>query len=92
MFTSLFSAIFLQQYFPLPVYLSLLPVIGGVAFASLKEVSCYNFLCILASCVCHAMYTLPESALLPTLEGNTQTLQHQRDGFLNNSCNYRMHH
>jgi solute carrier family 35, member E1 len=38
-FTSLLSAIFLKQYFPLPVYLSLLPVIGGVAFASLKEVS-----------------------------------------------------
>lgn len=33
------SAIFLKQYFALPVYLSLLPVIGGVGLASLKELS-----------------------------------------------------
>jgi solute carrier family 35 protein E1 len=38
-FTALFSAIFLKQYFPLPVYLSLIPVVAGVALASLKELN-----------------------------------------------------
>jgi hypothetical protein len=33
------SAIFLKQFLPVPVYLSLLPVIGGVALASMKELS-----------------------------------------------------
>jgi len=33
------SAIFLKQFMPLPVYLSLIPVIGGVGLASLKELS-----------------------------------------------------
>eukprot|EP00614_Pseudopedinella_elastica_P015415 CAMPEP_0172582344 /NCGR_PEP_ID=MMETSP1068-20121228/1764_1 /TAXON_ID=35684 /ORGANISM="Pseudopedinella elastica, Strain CCMP716" /LENGTH=383 /DNA_ID=CAMNT_0013375667 /DNA_START=33 /DNA_END=1184 /DNA_ORIENTATION=+ len=33
------SAIFLKQFMPIPVYLSLLPVIGGVGLASLKELS-----------------------------------------------------
>ena len=33
------SAVFLRQFMPLPVYLSLLPVIGGVGLASLKELS-----------------------------------------------------
>lgn len=38
-FTAGFSAALLGQTFPLPVYLSLLPIIGGVALASLKELS-----------------------------------------------------
>lgn len=33
------SAIFLKQFLPIPVYLSLLPVMGGVAMASLTELS-----------------------------------------------------
>jgi len=33
------TAVFLKQYLPIPVYLSLLPVIGGVGLASLKELS-----------------------------------------------------
>jgi solute carrier family 35, member E1 len=33
------SAIFLNSVFPLPVYLSLLPVVGGVIMASVSEVS-----------------------------------------------------
>lgn len=33
------SAVFLKQFMPLPVYLSLIPVIGGVGLASLKELS-----------------------------------------------------
>ena len=33
------SALLLKQFMPLPVYLSLIPVIGGVGLASLKELS-----------------------------------------------------
>lgn len=33
------SGIFLQSFFPLPVYLSLLPVVAGVVMASVSEVS-----------------------------------------------------
>eukprot|EP01038_Epipyxis_sp_PR26KG_P011417 gene11417-15300_t len=33
------SALFLNSYLPLPVYLSLIPVMGGVAMASLTELS-----------------------------------------------------
>lgn len=33
------SAIFLNQFLPIPVYLSLIPVMGGVAMASLTELS-----------------------------------------------------
>lgn len=39
LFTALFSALFLGQIFTLPVYAALLPVVGGVAIASLKELS-----------------------------------------------------
>lgn len=38
-FTAGFSAVLLGQTFALPVYLSLLPIIGGVSLASLKELS-----------------------------------------------------
>mmetsp|Transcript_5366 Transcript_5366/g.6982 ORF Transcript_5366/g.6982 Transcript_5366/m.6982 type:complete len:398 (+) Transcript_5366:70-1263(+) len=37
--SAVLSALFLKQVLPLPVYLSLLPVIGGVGLASLKELS-----------------------------------------------------
>lgn len=37
--SSLLSAIFLKSFLPIPVYLSLLPVMGGVALASLGELS-----------------------------------------------------
>lgn len=37
------SAVFLKSFLPLPVYLSLLPVMGGVALASLTELS-FNWL------------------------------------------------
>jgi solute carrier family 35 protein E1 len=39
LFTAAFSALLLKNFLPLPVYLSLLPVAGGVALASLKELS-----------------------------------------------------
>lgn len=37
------SAVFLKSFLPIPVYLSLLPVMGGVALASLTELS-FNWL------------------------------------------------
>lgn len=39
LFTCLFSALFFGQIFPLPVYLSLVPVIAGVCLATASEVS-----------------------------------------------------
>ena len=39
LFTALFSADVLQQVFPFPVYLTLIPVVAGVAFASFDKVS-----------------------------------------------------
>lgn len=38
-FTSLFSAVFLGEFFPAPVYLTLIPVIGGVLLASAGELN-----------------------------------------------------
>jgi solute carrier family 35 protein E1 len=37
--SALLSAVFLKSFLPLPVYLSLIPVIGGVALASATELS-----------------------------------------------------
>jgi len=37
--TCLLNAVFMGQVLPLPVYLTLLPIIGGVAIASMKELS-----------------------------------------------------
>lgn len=37
--SALLSAVFLKSFLPIPVYLSLLPVMGGVAMASLTELS-----------------------------------------------------
>jgi len=39
LFTSAMSAIFFQQYFALPVYLTLVPVCAGVALASMHELT-----------------------------------------------------
>ncbi|CAM9134230.1 unnamed protein product [Phaeothamnion confervicola] len=38
-FTAFFSAVFLRQIFPIPVYLALIPVVGGVGIASLHDLS-----------------------------------------------------
>lgn len=43
--TCLLNAIFMGQILPLPVYLTLLPIIGGVAIASMKELS-FTFLAL----------------------------------------------
>jgi len=37
------SAVFMQSFLPLPVYATLIPVMGGVALASLTELS-FNWL------------------------------------------------
>lgn len=39
LFTSLLSAALLKEFFPLPVYATLIPVVVGVGLASLKELS-----------------------------------------------------
>lgn len=44
------SAVLLKSYLPLPVYLSLLPVMGGVALASLSELS-FTWLSFLSAMV-----------------------------------------
>lgn len=44
------SAVFLKSFLPLPVYLSLLPVMGGVAMASLTELS-FTWLSFIAAMV-----------------------------------------
>lgn len=38
-FSTVMSGIFLKSFFPIPVYLTLLPVVGGVGIASLTELS-----------------------------------------------------
>jgi solute carrier family 35 protein E1 len=35
---ALIGAVFFRDFLPLPVYLSLLPIMGGVGLASMKEV------------------------------------------------------
>mmetsp|Transcript_108938 Transcript_108938/g.351598 ORF Transcript_108938/g.351598 Transcript_108938/m.351598 type:complete len:453 (-) Transcript_108938:244-1602(-) len=37
--TVLLSAVFFKEFLPVPIYLSLVPIIGGVALASMKELS-----------------------------------------------------
>lgn len=46
--TCLLNAIFIGEVLPLPVYLTLLPIIGGVAIASMKELS-FTFLALAAA-------------------------------------------
>jgi len=66
LFTCLFSYLFLGQLFALPVYLSLLPVIGGVAVASASEVafSAISLFSGLASNVAFALRAISAKKLM----------------------------
>jgi len=66
LFTCLFSAVFLHQIFALPVYLSLIPVIFGVALASASEVS-FSMISLvsgLLSNVCFALRAITAKKLM----------------------------
>ena len=66
LFTCIFSALFLNQIFALPVYLSLLPVIFGVALASASEVS-FSMISLvsgLLSNVCFALRAISAKKLM----------------------------
>ncbi len=54
--SALLSAVLFREFLPLPVYLSLVPIIGGVGLASLKELSFtwWSFSTALASAVASA--------------------------------------
>lgn len=56
-FSAIFSAIFLQNIFPLPVYLSLAPIVVGVGLASLKEIH-FSWLSFSTAMLSNAFYQL----------------------------------
>ena len=77
LFTCLFSAIFLNQIFALPVYLSLLPVILGVALASANEVS-FSMISLvsgLLSNVCFAARAITAKKLMNKPVGENMNAQ-----------------
>jgi len=77
LFTCLFSAIFLKQVFALPVYLSLLPVIAGVAVASANEVSfsAISLISGLLSNVCFALRAITAKRLMTKPVGENMNAQ-----------------
>lgn len=66
LFTCAFSALFLKQVFAMPVYLSLVPVIAGVALASANEVSFSTISLVsgLLSNVCFALRAITAKRLM----------------------------
>lgn len=66
LFTCVFSAMFFKEVFSFPVYLSLVPVVVGVAMASANEVSfsMISLLSGLLSNVCFAMRAISAKQLL----------------------------
>ena len=77
LFTCLFSAIFLKQIFALPVYLSLIPVIFGVALASASEVSfsMISLISGLLSNVCFALRAISAKTLMTKPVGENMNAQ-----------------
>jgi len=77
LFTCLFSYIFLGQLFALPVYLSLLPVIGGVAVASASEVafSAISLFSGLASNVAFALRAISAKSIMSAPIGTNMHAQ-----------------
>jgi solute carrier family 35 protein E1 len=77
LFTCLFSAVVLKQIFSLPVYLSLLPVILGVALASASEVSFSTVSLVsgLLSNVCFALRAISAKKLMSRPVGENMHAQ-----------------
>ena len=77
LFTCIFSAVFLNQIFALPVYLSLLPVIFGVALASASEVSFSTISLVsgLLSNVCFALRAISAKKLMTKPVGENMNAQ-----------------
>jgi len=77
LFTCFFSAIFLKQVFAMPVYLSLVPVIFGVALASANEVSFSTISLIsgLLSNVCFALRAISAKRLMSRPVGENMNAQ-----------------
>lgn len=77
LFTCLFSAVFLRQIFSARVYLSLLPVIAGVAVASASEVS-FSLTSLVAgmlSNVCFALRAISAKRLMAEPVGENMHAQ-----------------
>jgi len=77
LFTCLFSAVLLRQVFALPVYLSLVPVILGVALASASEVS-FSMISLvsgLLSNVCFALRAISAKKLMSRPVGENMHAQ-----------------
>jgi len=77
LFTCVFSAIFLKQVFALPVYLSLVPVVVGVAVASANEVSFSTISLVsgLLSNVCFALRAISAKRLMTKPVGENMNAQ-----------------
>jgi len=77
LFTCIFSAVLLNQIFSLPVYLSLVPVILGVAIASASEVSFSTISLVsgLLSNVCFALRAISAKKLMNKPVGDNMNAQ-----------------
>jgi len=77
LFTCVFSAVFLKQVFAMPVYLSLVPVIFGVALASANEVSFSTISLVsgLLSNVCFALRAISAKRLMSKPVGSNMDAQ-----------------
>jgi solute carrier family 35, member E1 len=77
LFTCFFSAIFLKQVFSVPVYLSLVPVIFGVALASANEVSfsMISLISGLLSNVCFALRAISAKRVMGKKVGDNLDAQ-----------------
>lgn len=54
---ALLSATLYRQYFPISIYLSLIPIIGGVALASVTELS-FTWLCLFSALLSNFFYQM----------------------------------
>lgn len=72
-FSAVLSALLLGSYFPLSVYLTLIPIIGGVAMASVKELS-FTWLGFLAGMASNLFYQLRIVLSKREFSGDVNTL------------------